>query len=173
MYDKKIKQILNTKDIPSSTFNKKFIVKRLKELGEKEGYKINDKFTNRLKDRIYSWYVDGDFLLLRFMCHRGCFREDIYKKCVLCKKEDNNIKHVINECEIMKELREKLKNELEELDRKTNNLNLLESIEYFYYSKNYSGKKDEKKKDNKGIREIKKFIKELYIKFGEHNKKDE
>ena len=57
------------------------------------------------------------------MCHRGCFREDIYKKCVLCKKEDNNIKHVINECEIMKELREKLKNELEKLDRKTNNLN--------------------------------------------------
>ena len=47
MYDKKIKQILNIKDIPSSTFNKKFIVKRLKELGEKEGHNINDKFTNR------------------------------------------------------------------------------------------------------------------------------
>ncbi len=30
IYDKKIKQILNTKDIPSSIFNKKFIVKRLK-----------------------------------------------------------------------------------------------------------------------------------------------
>ena len=55
----------------------------------------------------------------------------------------------------MKELREKLKNELEELDRKTNNLNLLESIKYFYYSKNYSWKKDEKKKDNKGIRDQK------------------
>ena len=35
-------------------------------------------------------------LLLKFMCHRGCFREDIYKKYELCKKEDNNIKHVIN-----------------------------------------------------------------------------
>ncbi len=58
------------------------------------------------------------------MCHRGCFREDIFKKCVLYKKEDNNIKHVINEYEIMKELREKLKNELEELDRKTINLNI-------------------------------------------------
>ena len=87
MYDKKIKQILNTKDIPSSTFNKKFIVKRLKELGEKEGYKINDKFTNRLKDRIYS-----------------CMLMVIF------------------------------------------------------------GKKEEKKKDNKGIGEIKKFIRELYIK---------
>ena len=31
----------------------------------------------------------------------------------------------------MKELRDKLKNELEELDRKTINLNLLESIVYF------------------------------------------
>ncbi len=41
-----------------------------------------------------------------------------------------------------------------------------------FYSKNYSGKKEEKKKDNKGIREIKKFIREL-IKFGEYNKKDE
>ena len=53
---------------------------------------------------------------------------------------------------------------------KTINLNLLESIEYFYYSKNYSGKKEEKKKDNKGIREIKNL---LYIKFGEYNKKEE
>ena len=44
------------------------------------------------------------------MCHRGCFREEIYKKCVLCKKEDNNIKHVINECEIMKELKDKKMN---------------------------------------------------------------
>ena len=63
--------------------------------------------------------------------------------------------------------------ELEGLNRKTINLNLLESIEYFYYSNNYSGKKEEKKKDKKGIREIKKFIRELYIKFGEYNKKVE
>ena len=58
----------------------------LKELGEKEGYNnINDKCKNRLKDRIYSCNVDGDFLLLKFMCHRGNFREDTYKKYVLCK----------------------------------------------------------------------------------------
>ena len=50
---------------------------------------------------------------------------------MLCKKEDNNKKHVINEYEIMKELRDKLKNELEGLDKKRINLNLLESIEYF------------------------------------------
>ena len=162
IYDKIIKQILDTEDIPSSAFNKRYIIKKLKELGEKEGYNnINDKCKNRLKDRIYSWYVDGDFLFFKFMCLRGSFREDIYKKCVLYKKEDNNIYHVINEYEIMKELRDKLKNELEGLDKKTINLNLLESIEYFYYSKNK--KKEKKKKDNKGIREIKTFIRELYI----------
>ena len=38
-------------------------MKRLKELEEKEGYNINDKFTNILKARIYIWYVDGDFFI--------------------------------------------------------------------------------------------------------------
>ena len=47
------------------------------------------------------------------MCHRGCFRQ-IYIRNVLCKKEEKKKKkHVINGCEIMKELRDKLKNELE------------------------------------------------------------
>ena len=42
----------------------------------------------------------------------------------------------------MKELRNKLKNELE-------------NIECFYCSKNYSGKKEEKKKDNKELEKLK------------------
>ena len=86
MYDKKIKQILNTKDIPSSSFNKKYIIKRLKELIVKKRYNINDKFINRLKDRIHSWYVDGDFLLLRFIFNRGCL-EKIYKRNVYYVKK--------------------------------------------------------------------------------------
>ena len=97
MYDKIIKQIVNIEDIPSSAFNKRYISKRSKELGEKEEYNINDKFTNRVKDGIYSCYVDDYFWLLKFMYHIGCFREDIYKKCVLYKKEGNNIKHVIKQ----------------------------------------------------------------------------
>ena len=40
------------------------------------------------------------------------------------------------------------------------------NLNNFYYSKNYSEKKEEKKKDNKGIRE-------LYIKFREHDKINE
>ena len=66
-----------------SAINKRYIIKKLKDLGEKEGYNINDKFINRLKDRIYSWYVDSDFLFLKFMCHKG-FLEKIYiRKCII------------------------------------------------------------------------------------------
>ena len=50
------------------------------------------------------------------MCHRGSFREDIYKKCVLCKDADNGLKHVVNEYA-------KLKNERKQLLKDLNNIN--------------------------------------------------
>ena len=49
-----------------------------------------------INKRIYIWYIDGDFLLLKFMCHRRAFRKDINEKCLLCEKEDNGIERVIN-----------------------------------------------------------------------------
>ena len=52
------------------------------------------------------------------MCHRVFFREDIFEKCILCKKENNDIKYVINEYIKLQELRDKLINELNELDKK-------------------------------------------------------
>jgi hypothetical protein len=52
------------------------------------------------------------------MYHRGCFREDIFDTYILCKKENNDIKHVINECF---ELKDKLINELNKLDKKLKN----------------------------------------------------
>ena len=45
------------------------------------------------------------------MCHRGFFREDIFEKCILCKKENNGIKYINNEYIVLKELRDKLINE--------------------------------------------------------------
>ena len=91
----------------------------------------------------------------------------LFEKCVLCKKENNGIKHVVNECIELKDLRDKLINEFNNLDRKIEKLNTLEKIEYFYYSKNYSEKKEKKKKkkDNKGIKLIKTFnLEKLTIK---------
>ena len=52
------------------------------------------------------------------MCHRVFFREDIFEKCILCKKENSDIKYVINEYIKLQELRDKLINELNELDKK-------------------------------------------------------
>ena len=45
---------------------------------------------------------------------------------MLCKKENNGIKHVVNECIELKDLRDKLINELNNLDRKIEKLNTLE-----------------------------------------------
>ena len=43
MYYKVIKEVLNINDIPSSVHCKRFINQKLKLLGEKEGYIINDQ----------------------------------------------------------------------------------------------------------------------------------
>ena len=106
---------------------------------------------------IYSC-VDGDFLLLRFS-HRGAFREDINKKCVFCKTEDNGIEHVTNNCIKFKKEREEIIKKLNNLDTNTKNKTLLEIIEYYYYNKRLSESKEEKKNDNNGIKLIKEFIK--------------
>ena len=114
--------------------------------------------------------VNSDFILLKFMCHRGSFREDIYKKCVLCKDADNGLEHVVNECA-------KLKNERKQLLKDLNNINnrkdteLLKAIEFHYYSKSYTNKKGENKDDNKGIKLIKEFIETLYKEMTEERNK--
>ena len=104
------------------------------------------------------------------MCHRGSFRNDINKKCVLCKDADNGLKHVVNECA-------KLKNERKQLLKDLNNINnrkdneLLKAIEFHYYSKSYTNKKEENKDDNKGIKLIKEFVETLYKKMTEERNK--
>ena len=119
------------------------IYNNLKSIGNEFNYDINKDFRKRLNKRIYSWYVDGDFLLLRYMCHRGAFRKDINEKCVLCETEDNGIEHVTNNCIKFKKAREEIIKKLNNLDANTKNKTLLEIIEYYYYSKKLSESKDE------------------------------
>ena len=173
LYDKSIKEILDIDDISSVRIGYNYLYNKLKLLGIKEGLDINQGFLSRLKHRIYSWYVDSDFILLKFMCHRGSFREDINAKCILCKNADNGIKHVINECEKLKTERNILLGELNEINN-TKYEELLKAIEYHYYSKRYSNTKAEAKKDNKGIKLIKEFLLTMYKKFGAvNNKRDD
>ena len=103
------------------------------------------------------------------MCHRGAFREDINKKCLLCEKDNNGIEHVINECEKLEKERKNLIVELNKLDDKIKNKTLIESIEYFYYGKRLFNAKCGKKNDNKGIKLIKTFIKNMYYLYGKIN----
>ena len=115
-------------------------------------------------------YVDGDFLLLRYMCH--AFRKDINEKSVFCKAEDKGIEHITNNCIKFKKAREEIIKKLNYLDANTKNKTLLEIIEYYYYNKRLSESKEEKKNDN-GIKLIKEFIKNMYYTYGKgYNKKD-
>ena len=77
------------------------------------------------------------------MCHCGSFREDINKICVLCKKSENGMTHVINECNVIKNERKKLLNELNTINKRKDN-ELFNAIEYNYYSKSYNKSKIKK-----------------------------
>ena len=77
IYDKVIKNTIDN-------MKGDIIYNSLKNIGKELNYIINEIFRRWLNYRIYSWYVDGDFYLLRLMCHRGAFREDINEKCLLC-----------------------------------------------------------------------------------------
>ena len=169
MYDETIKKILNLNDISQVRPHNNYVYNKLKIIGNKEGLVINQGFINRLKHRIYSWYVDSDFLLLKFMCHRGSFREDIYEKCILCKDANNGFEHVVNECKCLEEERKELINKLQYINN-TWGTNLLREIEYHYYSVRYSNAESLAKRDNKGISLIKKFIRIMYLKLGKAKK---
>ena len=106
------------------------------------------------------------------MCHRGAFREDINEKCLFCKTEDNGIEHVTNNCIKFKKEREEIINKLNNLDINIKNKTLLEIIEYYYYSKRISESKEEKKNDNKGIKLIKEFIKNMCYIYGKKSNKN-
>ena len=68
------------------------IIDNLNEIGQ--NITININFINRLHNKIYNWYIDGDHLLLRFILGRGAFHNDINDKCILCKDCDNSHEHM-------------------------------------------------------------------------------
>ena len=70
-------------------------------------------------------YVDGDFLLLRYMCHREAFRKNINEKCIICKTEDKEIENVTNNCIKFKKVRKKIIKKLNNLDINTKKQNII------------------------------------------------
>lgn len=171
IYDKTIKDITGETNF-NNIDTEAIMLNNFKELGKKYNHIINDKFFDRLKSRIYNWYVDNDHLLLKFMVDRGSFRNDIpgLDKCILCKDAKNGIEHVVNSCPDLQKERTILFNKLKQLDSNTKDKTVLESIYYWYYSKEIS---KDKAKDTAGIRAIKNFIFNMYKKFGEKGKRKE
>ena len=172
MYDETIKKILNIDDISKVRISENYLYNKLKDIGLEENIDISKGFLTRLKNRLYSWYVDSDFILLKFMCHRGSFREDINKECILCGYPENSIEHIVNDCKKLCRIRRKTLEELNKIDN-TNYKKLLKAIEYHYYSKKYTNGKEEKKSDKRGVKIIKDFLLEMYKKFGAVKKKND
>ena len=104
---------------------------------------ININFINRLHNRIYNWYVDGDHIFLIFILGGGAFRNDINDKCILSKNSDNSQEHVVNDYAKTEKLRIKLTKELNDLDNATKNITLLDHIFYWYFSKYLQAKKSD------------------------------
>ena len=67
MYDETIKKILNIDDISKVRISENYLYNKLKDIGLEENIDINKGFITRLKNKLYSWYVDSDFILLKFM----------------------------------------------------------------------------------------------------------
>ena len=172
MYDETIKKILNIDDISKVRISENYLYNKLKDIGLEENTDINKGFITRLKNKLYSWYVDSDFILLKFMCHRGSFREDINKKCILCGYPENSIEYVVNHFKNLYRERRKALEELNKMDN-TNYKKLLKAIEYHYYSKKYIIGKEEKKSDKRGVIIIKDFLLEMYKKLGAVKKKND
>ena len=61
-------KVLNIDDISKVRISDNYLYNQIKDIGLKENIDINE-------NRLYSWYVDFDFIVLKFMCHRGLFRE--------------------------------------------------------------------------------------------------
>ena len=89
---------------------------------------------------------------LRFILCRDAFLKDINDKFILCENRGNSQEHVINGCAKTEKLRTKLIKKLNDLDNVTKIKILLDSIFYWYYSKDPQAKKN----NNKDISLIKK-----------------
>ena len=70
-------------------------------------------------------------VLLKFMCHRYSFREDINEKCILCDYPENSIEHVLNKSKKLSRERRKLLENLNKINN-TNYKELLRAIGYHY-----------------------------------------
>ena len=69
-----------------------------------------------LKNKIYLWYVDNDFLFFWFINHKGTFKEVINDNYLLFEKYENFIEHIMIDCEKLKNGTTKLIIEYNKLD---------------------------------------------------------
>jgi hypothetical protein len=113
---------------------------------------------DRLKEEVYTWYVDRDHYLLRYMCNRGFFRNDINPICKHCELV-NSRDHATDECDWYRVEREKTIEKIARL-ADVGGMSLSEMINKFYFDPGEIDKKNRKSI----IRYIKEFVFDLFTK---------
>lgn len=132
------------------------------QTGNRCGIVISRDFRKRLRSEIYTWFVDRDHLLVRYLCNRGFFRSDIDPICKHCGGE-NSRTHATDECEWYKEERENTMKRIIKANPGYKGFELSAIIENAYF--NPDG--NETNETNEAIRKriidiVKGFILELY-----------
>ena len=127
IYDETIKKVLNINDISKVRISDNYLYNKLKDIGLEDNIDINEEFISRLKNRLYTLYVDSDFILLKFMCHKDSFREEINEKCLLYEYPENSIEHIVNKFKKLSRERRKLFENLNKINN-TNYKELLKII---------------------------------------------
>lgn len=127
---------------------------KLKETGAKFNIRVGTNLRELLKKIIYSWYVDGDHYLLRYILGREKFMKQVFVKCPLCKVKDNSQMHLTNDCVFT-------------LDERNCLLATLRKFKEIYFGNGIFNRHNSEEQ-KKIIKAIKDFIKCLYKKTGEY-----
>ena len=97
---------------------------------------VSNDLRKKLNEEVYTWYISGDRWLLKLLCNRGKFREDVIKMCPLCNKKENSREHAINECESTYNLRRDLISKVRKEMKVKKGTSVWDLILEFYYADN-------------------------------------
>jgi hypothetical protein len=168
MYDEKIKEVLgSTKEtlmeLSCKELEDEFDMmfdENITTVGRHLGIAIRPGLKKRLSKEVYTWYVSKDFYLVKYLCNRGFFRNDIMGTCKHCG-EENTREHAVDSCIYYDELRERTKIAIGKVDSilADNNLSLAILRIYFYPD---TDKLDQQQR-KKLIQITKNFVHALYI----------
>ena len=76
--------------------------------------------------------MNSDRYILKLMCNRGKFREEIFEICPLCKVKKNSREHVVNECQETENIRKEIIDKINLIWKIPEGVEMMEFIQNLY-----------------------------------------